>query len=91
MMSPVHYIDMRTTVRLEPELLTRAKAHAAATGRSLNTLIEEALRQSLARIERTQPATAVTLPTFAGGRGVRPGIDLDDSASLWELDDEDQL
>ena len=71
---------MRTTIRLDDELLAEAKALAARTGRTLTKVIEDALRQALAR-SATDPAGPVRLPTFSG-RGVRPGVDLDDSASL---------
>ena len=74
---------MRTTIRLDDELLAEAKAVAARTGRTLTKVIEDALRQSLAARDR-QDGAPVRLPTFAG-RGVRPGIDLDDSASLLEV------
>jgi len=46
-------------------------------------VIEDALRQSLA--QRADPTgSAAPLPTFAG-RGVRPGVDLDDSAGLLDV------
>ncbi len=73
---------MRTTIRLDDELLAEAKALAARTGRTLTRVIEDALRQSL--VDPGGGAdTPVRLPTFAG-RGVRPGIDLDDSAGLLD-------
>ena len=74
---------MRTTIRLDDELLAEAKALAARTGRTLTRVIEDALRQSLA--QRADPtASGAPLPTFAG-RGVRPGVDLDDSAGLLDV------
>jgi hypothetical protein len=50
---------------------------------ALTRLIEDALRQSLERRDRaaTEP---LDLPTV-GGRGLQPGVDLDDSAALLEL------
>lgn len=73
---------MRTTIRLEADLLRRAKARAAATGHSLNEFISDAIRVALAP---SRPARrAVDLPTFSG-EGLLPGVDLDDSASLLEL------
>lgn len=74
---------MRTTVRLPDDLLRAAKIHAAESGRTLTSLIEEALRAALASPEGAVAGEAVSLPTY-GSRGVRPGIDLDDSASLLE-------
>ena len=73
---------MRTTVRLDDGLLTAAKTYAASAGLTLTALIEEALRQRLARA----PSSArepVRLHT-AGVGGVLPGIDLDDSSSLLD-------
>ncbi len=75
---------MRTTVRLDPHLLADAKRVAAATGKTLTAVIEEALRESLSRREQIKPNRSVRLPTFRG-KGLRPGVNLDDSAALLEL------
>lgn len=80
---------MRTTIRLDDELLARAKAHAARSGRTLTAVIEDALRAALAprpgrRRER------VELPAFgAGSGGTLPGVDLDDGAALQDLMESD--
>lgn len=71
---------MRTTIRLNPRLLAEAKQLAADTNRSLTKVVEDALREVVAR-RRRRPRRAVSL-TIVGGRGVNPGIDLDDSAAL---------
>lgn len=76
---------MRTTIRLPPDLLQAAKIRAAQTGRTLTTLIEEAVRASLAA-DSAPRRGAVSLPVFGRG-GVRPGVDLDDSASLLDVMD----
>jgi Ribbon-helix-helix protein, copG family len=75
---------MRTTIRLDDELLRDAKEHAARTGRTLTAVIEDALRLAL---RRTAPPRRrrVELPTFKGGNGLQPGVDLDDSAALLDL------
>lgn len=73
---------MRTTIRLDENLLARAKAHAANTRRSLNELIEESLRAQLSA-EQKKRAPAGSLPTFKG-RGPLPGVDINDSANLIE-------
>lgn len=75
---------MRTTVRLDDDLLTQAKQVAAASGKTLTAVLEEALRESFARRDRTGPRRRVRLPTFGGG-GVCPGVDLDDGSSLLDL------
>ncbi len=79
---------MRTTVRIDDELLARAKELAARNRRSLNSVFEDALREMLARRERPQQRPA-TLTTF-GGNGLRPGVDLDDTAALYDLMDADE-
>lgn len=73
---------MRTTIRLDDALLRRAKAQAAASGRSLNDFIADAVRAALA--PRASRAGVVELPTFRG-HGLQPGVDLDDSAALLDV------
>ena len=75
---------MRTTVRLNESLLREAKLQAARRGTTLTALIEEALRESLARQHDARQREPVRLVTF-GGKGLHPGVDLDDSAALIEL------
>ena len=77
---------MKTTIRLDETLHTAAKKLAARTGRSLSGVIEDALRQMLARRSQAAERPPVHLPTVAGN-GVQPGVDLDDSAALLELKD----
>ena len=77
---------MRTTIRLDDQLLKEAKATAAASGRTLTELVEDALREALARRQAVGRRQRVTLPTFKGA--LAPGVDLDDSASLLDLMDE---
>ena len=76
---------MRTTVSIEDHLLSDAKRFASATGRTLSQVVEDALRESLAR-EPKRERTEFRMRTV-GGRGVLPGVDLDDSAGLQELMD----
>ena len=75
---------MRTTVRLDDTLLADAKKHAAATGRTLTGLLEDALRESLARRDLPSKRKHVRLKTMKGS-GVQPGVDLDDSSALLDL------
>lgn len=78
---------MRTTINLDDALLAEAKQVAARTGRSLTAVVEDALRQSL---RRRHPATrrSIDLPVFGEG-GMRPGVDLDDSAGLLDVLEQD--
>jgi hypothetical protein len=73
---------MRTTVRLDDALLREAKAVAAGTGRTLTQLIEDALREALAR-RATSERPRVELPTFEGR--VRPGVNLDSMSDLLDI------
>jgi hypothetical protein len=75
---------MRTTVRLDDDLLRQTKALAAQTGRTLTAGIEDALRETLARDRGRRARPRAALPTFKG-HGLRPGVDLDDSAGLLDI------
>jgi hypothetical protein len=77
---------MRTTIRLDDDLLAKAKRAAVERGTTLTAVIEDALRRALAPSPsaRREP---FSLPTFRGD-GLRPGVDLDDTASLLDVMDE---
>ncbi|HUF83427.1 MAG TPA: type II toxin-antitoxin system VapB family antitoxin [Acidimicrobiia bacterium] len=75
---------MRTTIRLDDELLHDAKRLAARTGTTLTAVIESALRASLRRQSGPERVEPIDLPSFGGGR-VLPGVDLDDSAGLLDV------
>ena len=75
---------MRTTIKIDDQVLSEAKARAAASGRTLNAVVEDALREALARRPDRNRVQGTPLPTFKGGR-LMPGVDLDDSAGLLEL------
>ena len=74
---------MRTTIRLDDDLLARAKQLAARTGRTLTAVIEEALRAGLARYRPDRTREPIELPTFGAG-GLLPGVDLDASSPLLD-------
>lgn len=76
---------MRTTIRLDDDLLTRAKRTAAERGTTLTALIEDALRRVLAPGPGPQ-GDPPPPPTFSGD-GLQPGVDLDDTAALLDLMD----
>lgn len=77
---------MRTTVRLSDALLRQAKRRAADTGRTLTVLIEEGLRTILGRPEHPKGGRPISLPVSGAG-GLKPGVDLDDTDSLYQLMD----
>ena len=76
----------RTTLRLDDELLTQAKELAGRTNRTLTSLIEDALREVLAREadHLDHSAKPLNLPTYGGG-WIRPGVDIDNSAAILDL------
>jgi hypothetical protein len=77
---------MRTTLDLDDALMRRAKKLAAERGTSLTALIEESLRERLARPAR--PARRKKLHTFRGD-GLQPGVELSDTSALLDLLDAD--
>ena len=83
-MSVAYVLGMRTTIRLDDDLLREAKAYAAATDRTLTRLIEDALRETLARRAERPTRRRVRLRTFKG-RGLQPGVNLDSNAALLDL------
>jgi hypothetical protein len=74
---------MRITVRINENLLLRAKSRAAEEGRSLTSLIEEALALVVARPKASRRGR-VELPVSKASGGVLPGIDLNRSSDLEE-------
>ena len=81
---------MRTTVRLDDTLLRQAKKLAAETGQSLTAVIEDALREVVGRRAASSARKEkIVFPTFKG-RGLRPGVDLDNSAALLDFMEERQ-
>ncbi len=77
---------MRTTIRIDDQLLAEAKAQAVRSGRTLGAVVEDALRAALARRGRRGGEMPPELPTSRGGR-LQPGVDLEDSAALLDLMD----
>jgi hypothetical protein len=75
---------MRTTIRINDQLLRDAKALAASTGCSLTVLIEDSLRQTLAHQTTSTRRNPVRLKTVSG-RGLKPRVNLDNSAKLLDL------
>ena len=77
---------MRTTINLDDDLLAHAKAQASRSGKTLTAFVEDALRERLARQTAGGPTGRVILPTFMG-KGLLPGVDLDNSAGLLDVMD----
>jgi hypothetical protein len=81
----------RTTVRLPESLVRRAKARAAAEGRTLTSLIEEGLRRIVNESGRPEKKPRVFPRVSSARGGLMAGIDLDDSASLQRMDDLERI
>ncbi len=75
---------MRTTIRLNDQLLTEVKQLANDTGKTMTAIIEDALRQMIAQRNQSVPKAPVKLITVSGN-GLQAGVDLDDSATLLDL------
>ena len=78
---------MRTTIYIPDDLLAEAKKVAARSQRTLTAVIEDALRETLARRSQPNRSQVVRLTTF-GKSGPKPGVDLDDTAALVDLMEE---
>jgi len=76
---------MRTTIRLDEKLLKEAKRQAAESGMTLTAIIEDSLRERLARRKGAAAKREPIRLHTAGTGGVRPGVDLDDSATLIDV------
>lgn len=80
---------MRTTLNLDDALMREAKKHAAETGMTLTSVIEQALRRSLADEPQDAAGPRFRMPVFQGERGLAPGVtpaDLHSNARLAELE-----
>jgi hypothetical protein len=76
---------MRTTVRLDDELLAAAKQRAATDHTTLTSLIEDSLRRTLA-LRPVTSSERLTVRPF-GDAATLPGVGLDDSAALRDVMD----
>jgi hypothetical protein len=78
---------MRTTISINDNVLERAKKLAREKGKTLSSVIEDALQESISRREQQSDRPRVTLPIFKGD-GLQPGVDLDNNAALLDLMEE---
>lgn len=75
---------MRTTVRLDENLLLQVKREAQKRGKTLTSMIEQGLRLLLAGSRSPQVRPRVNLPVSRAMGGTLPGVDLNDSAALLD-------
>lgn len=78
---------MRTTIRLDDQLLADAKSLALETGKTLGAVIEDSLRAVLARRAEKGKRKPVKLPRMSGN-GLQAGVNLDSNAELLDLMEE---
>ena len=75
---------MRTTIRINDDLLKRAKKRAADEGRTLTALVEDGLVLVLSKVKASR-RKRIELPVSKAAGGVLPGIDLNRSSDLEEV------
>jgi hypothetical protein len=75
---------MRTTINLPDNLVAQIKKLASESHSTVTAVIEDALRETLARRRRPGRREQVILKTY-GKRGLLPGVDIDDTGSLLDL------
>jgi len=76
---------VRTTIDVDDELMLALKRVSAETRRSLKSLIEDAIRSTLAKREAgAGEAGAQKVITFRGN-GVQPGVNIDSMRELLDI------
>jgi Ribbon-helix-helix protein, copG family len=75
---------MRTTLQIDDQLMKAAKKAAAESGRTLTSIIEDALRLALFNGKNGTESKPFRLPVFSMGPPL-PGVNLDSNAELLEL------
>ena len=77
---------MRTTLILPDDLYREVKRTAAATDRTMNSFVEEALRAALARQHSVGAKDTKRYRVGATGvGGLQPGVDLTDTTALLDV------
>lgn len=72
---------MKTTIDIADSLLGQARETAAREGTTVRALVEEGLREVLARHRKRRTRFVLRDASF-GGDGLRPGVDLSDWSSI---------
>jgi hypothetical protein len=83
----VMLLCMRTTMDIDDALMHLARELAIKTHRPLRAVVEEALREKFVYGAVPPPIKAVKLPVSGKNGGTFPGIDLDNSADLFDAMD----
>lgn len=77
---------MRTTIRIDDELYREVKARAARAGRTVASVLEDAVRAGLSLPKQRGVERYVVRPSGSGG--LRPGVDLASNRSVRDVLDE---
>lgn len=72
---------MKTTIDIADALLAQARDTAAREGTTVRALVEEGLRDVLARHRKRRARFELRDASF-GGEGLQPGVDLTDWAAI---------
>jgi hypothetical protein len=75
---------MRTTIRIEDDLIKQAKREASRRGETLSALIEKSLRRALSGLPPNK-RRRIGLPVSSARGGRLPGVDLNDTAALIDI------
>ena len=78
---------IETQLHLPEDLLEQARHKATREGRSLSAVVEDALRRLLEETQKfvTKPRVMPRVSKATGG--LQPGIDLEDTAAIQEMED----
>lgn len=74
---------MRTTLDLDDELVKEIKRRAADSGRTMTAVIEDTIREGLRPREKPAKPYRLRIPIVKGE--LRPGVDLNDRDSLYDI------
>ncbi|MDP9087351.1 MAG: hypothetical protein M3O26_01215 [Pseudomonadota bacterium] len=74
---------MKTTLDMDDKLMRRAKREAAASGVSLRTFVEDALRARMLPTSTPRQPFKLELPIIEGRRP--PAVDIADRDALYDL------
>ena len=77
---------MKTTLHLDDRVAKAAKRHAETHGTTFTAVINTALRQFLARSR--EPLRAYRLELRTRATGPRPGVDIENRDTLYDLLDD---
>lgn len=80
---------MRTTITIDDGLLSQVKEIAARSNRTVSSVLEDAVRETLARRDGTRP-NRVRIPV-SGSVDSKPLVDIIDREALAVVLDDDRL